>query len=479
MASSTPTTQQQEAQFLHDLGLFHGTDKGFELEKTMTRNEAAVMIARLLGAEKEARAKNYKTPFTDVPEWCVPHVGYLFEYKLTNGVSKTEYGASKNISFGEYAVMLNRIIFGNQVSYDECMKNGCAVATKYEMADSANTEFLRGDAVTLSVKILSHIKGGVAVSQTLVDSGVTTKADLEKYAEPVVGSTFKGEMGVVSRNVLGAEIVRAEVPYLNYVLGAIHDKVVAAASFEGQSEIIILSQKDLSIMWRTAVPVGERDIITIGASENSLYLLARLEDDTVQLAKCDGETLELMDYHFKNIPLWNELAWNSVDAEKSQSATEICIPAIDATYLINKKTDEVTKFSNIVMHQFLATEDGFLYLPSMNEERSDMKSGALGNWDKGSFAIYKLADGKVEAVLAKNPRHDVPIWRLTAAHNGKIYFLAGKNSEKVGFTFQYHYDGKRIYLDDASFAGGTHFPGYTTRENAIAEERARLNTVYK
>ena len=43
---------------LKTLGLFQGTNKGFELEKTLTREQAITLIVRLLGAEAEAKEKN-------------------------------------------------------------------------------------------------------------------------------------------------------------------------------------------------------------------------------------------------------------------------------------------------------------------------------------------------------------------------------------------------------------------------------------
>ncbi len=54
-----PGDTEAQAQMLYDLGLFKGTDKGFALEKSMTRAEASVMLTRLLGAEKTALAGNW------------------------------------------------------------------------------------------------------------------------------------------------------------------------------------------------------------------------------------------------------------------------------------------------------------------------------------------------------------------------------------------------------------------------------------
>ena len=60
--SSHSCTTLQKAEALKTLGLFQGTNKGFELEKTLTREQAITLIVRLLGAEAEAKEKNPALP---------------------------------------------------------------------------------------------------------------------------------------------------------------------------------------------------------------------------------------------------------------------------------------------------------------------------------------------------------------------------------------------------------------------------------
>ena len=70
-----PGDTEAQAQMLCDLGLFRGTEKGFALEKPMTRAEAAAMLSRFLGAEETALAGEWEHPFTDVPQWADQYVG--------------------------------------------------------------------------------------------------------------------------------------------------------------------------------------------------------------------------------------------------------------------------------------------------------------------------------------------------------------------------------------------------------------------
>ena len=61
--SSHSYTTLQKAEALKTLGIFQGTKKGFELEGTLTREQAVTLIVRLLGAEAEAKEKNPEHPF--------------------------------------------------------------------------------------------------------------------------------------------------------------------------------------------------------------------------------------------------------------------------------------------------------------------------------------------------------------------------------------------------------------------------------
>lgn len=92
------------ANVLHERGLFNGTGTNadgtpiFDLDKTPTRNQAIIMLVRLLGKEGEALAGTWNIPFTDVSESMRPYVGYAYTNGLTSGTSATTYGGSQPIS---------------------------------------------------------------------------------------------------------------------------------------------------------------------------------------------------------------------------------------------------------------------------------------------------------------------------------------------------------------------------------------------
>ena len=75
-ASAYTQEQKDAADELYTLGLFYGTDKGFELDRSLTRQEAAAMVVRLVGKETTALNGTYRTDFTDVALWAEGYVGY-------------------------------------------------------------------------------------------------------------------------------------------------------------------------------------------------------------------------------------------------------------------------------------------------------------------------------------------------------------------------------------------------------------------
>lgn len=188
-----PGDTEAQAQMLYDLGLFKGTDKGFALEKSMTRAEASVMLTRLLGAEKTALAGNWKHPFTDVPQWADKYVGWLYQNGLTKGVSATLYGSQRNVTCGQYCIFLTR------AHLDADSYQGTAFVDNDEVRQTDEEGFIRGDAVSLSARLLStnYAKNGDesdrSVAEKLIDDGVFTAEQFKNAAWDVLPRDYSSD----------------------------------------------------------------------------------------------------------------------------------------------------------------------------------------------------------------------------------------------------------------------------------------------
>lgn len=183
---------QEHYQFavkLNMIGLFRGTGIGFELDREATRLEGAVMFVRLLGAEDEALEEKYPHPFKDVPEWGSPYVGYLYEYKLTNGISDDEYGTTMPIKAISYLTFALRALGysddGSNKDFD--WSGACEFALSenvidFQMySDFKEKTFLRDHVAWVSYELLkAKIKNeDITLIERLIEIGAVRQEDAE------------------------------------------------------------------------------------------------------------------------------------------------------------------------------------------------------------------------------------------------------------------------------------------------------------
>ena len=173
------------ADSLHEMGLFQGTQNGYDLDRTPTRAEAAVMLVRLLGKDAEAKALTYTAPFTDLKGWEKPYVQYLYSNGLANGTSQTTFNPTGKCTAQMYAVFLLRAL-GYSDTADFSYANAIETAREQGIYDTGiiNTQnFLRDDAAAASYTVLSvspKNSEGTLLDQ-LVSENAITEADAKRY----------------------------------------------------------------------------------------------------------------------------------------------------------------------------------------------------------------------------------------------------------------------------------------------------------
>ena len=173
------------ADSLHEMGLFQGTQNGYDLDRTPTRAEAAVMLVRLLGKEDEAKALTYTAPFTDLKGWEKPYVQYLYSNGLANGTNRTTFHPTGKCTAQMYAVFLLRAL-GYSDTADFSYANAIETAREQGIYDTGiiNVQnFLRDDAAAASYTVLSvspKNSEGTLLDQ-LVSENAITEADAKRY----------------------------------------------------------------------------------------------------------------------------------------------------------------------------------------------------------------------------------------------------------------------------------------------------------
>jgi len=186
----------KEAEILEELGLFNGSDIGFELDRLATRVEAGVIIVRLLGAEDEALKADYYHPFTDVPEWADPYIGYLYNRKLTKGTGNNLYGSYDFLSPDQFMTFCLRSISYKDTEGDFLWSEALEKSFEIDMVSSDYYSYLskqsalyRDDIVGILFNLLNQKYNGrdLSLIDFLITQKVTTLGqalDLGVYRQP-------------------------------------------------------------------------------------------------------------------------------------------------------------------------------------------------------------------------------------------------------------------------------------------------------
>jgi hypothetical protein len=164
-AAATDVTAETAANKLYELGLFRGTDDGYELERQPTRQEALVMLIRLLGKESAALNGDWNHPFTDVDSlWVDSYVGYAYQKNLTTGYSATAFGGRDYATAAHYITLVLRALGYSEAAGDFVWSSPWTLSDELGLTDgeyNADSLLTRGDVAVISYRALNmRLKGG-------------------------------------------------------------------------------------------------------------------------------------------------------------------------------------------------------------------------------------------------------------------------------------------------------------------------------
>lgn len=457
-----PGTVEAQARMLKALGLFKGTDKGFELEKPMTRAEAAVMLTRLLGAEAEAKTQDNPHPFTDVPAWASPYVGWLYANGLTKGVSGKAYGSQRSVTCQQFGVFLTRATYNpeKREEFIASWRKSAAqtglpdpfeqnqITTPEETAACDKAGFLRADAAAMSVRLLSapynagmrengwadrdtEIRDG-SVAYQLIRRGVFTREALRKAAQGVLDACYIAatENGGWSENESDYTLacVIAEVPVLRITDPSyryLYDEDKTGRHYaqrynaDGTAGLYLVDGDTLDL---TALDTGEisQGFSPIASYGSDDYFF--VEGEPFGVLKVNGTKAERLDislattFRAEHGGGWILDAWGGV-----------CILDKDGLHFLPDPTESSRVNLNLDMENFYVLEDQTVErtLFSVLDKRGTVlgsdtvendSAGALhvenvkNNALWGGVGYYQIADGKLSRRVAR-PVYDFgTIW---------------------------------------------------------------------
>lgn len=194
------------ADYLYCIGLFNGKGSDeygnpiYDLDGSLTRQEAMAMIIRIMGYEDEASSKVWRHPFTDVDDWADSYVGYAYAKGITYGMSETAYGANETATCDQFVTFLLRALGYSDSEGDFSWTDPYALSDVIRLTKSSTNKtglFTRGDASILSDICLGKVRKGTrqTLYRELVCGGAVKPYDVirlpsDKITIPV-GSTAK------------------------------------------------------------------------------------------------------------------------------------------------------------------------------------------------------------------------------------------------------------------------------------------------
>ena len=191
--TSIYATYESEALVLNKLGLFLGSDKGFELYRKPNRLEGAVMLLRLLGKEDEALFFDYTHPFTDVPQWADPYVGYMYEKGLTKGIGSNLFGSELDLEEEQYMTFVLRAL-----GYDDSQGD-------FFWEDSMTFALLK-NIVTLNQKIVIE-SGDFLRDHMVLISYEALKSKLNDFDDTLITKLYN-EGNVLYKDIMSTNEIK-------------------------------------------------------------------------------------------------------------------------------------------------------------------------------------------------------------------------------------------------------------------------------
>ena len=190
-ASAARPTAGGAADALYALGLVGGYGKNadgsvnFALGEKLTRAQAFVLVVRFVGAEKDATLSVQSHPFTDVPAWANPYIGYVYANGITKGVSETKFDPDTEVSEAAFLTIMLRVLGYNDGAGDFRWDDPYTLAQSVGIADAKADTFNRGSAFVICYRALTAtVKSGNSIAEQLIAKGVFTKEAYDKAMNP-------------------------------------------------------------------------------------------------------------------------------------------------------------------------------------------------------------------------------------------------------------------------------------------------------
>ncbi len=194
----------EQAKILQKLGLFEGTEKGFELDRGLTRAEGTAMVLRLKGMEQQALTNGSNSSFDDVSGWSEPYIAEAEKQDIVKGVGNNKFAPGDPMTSRMYVTLVLRSMGYTKNTWQDAFKIAEQVglilnidSTRLEKSDT----LLRKDVVMISYNALKTRMNNQA-KETLLDDLIAKQVIKEKEASEVI-KTLRTELSAQIQKTQG------------------------------------------------------------------------------------------------------------------------------------------------------------------------------------------------------------------------------------------------------------------------------------
>ena len=458
--AAEPTNDgQAAAEKLHALGLLAGIGKNadgsvnFDVGGKLTRAQAITQIVRFLGMEKTATASTYTHPFTDLPAWAVPYVGYAYTNGITKGVSATKFGTDDRMADASFLTLILRVLGYDDSKGDFVWNNPYTLAKTAGLIDneSADGDFTRGDAFIICYRALTAtVKSGDKICDRLVKSGAVSAAvmeDVMQFTSSSAVTTIGGKPITEFKIVLSVDATANDSRVANEIITAVQKQygvtlaTVTDDTAATDGEIVVgntaraISAKHGDLGSNLASLVIEGKTVALGGASNTV--LRRLSSYFVR--ECIEAPKALTDAD----SVKDELLLNPVRA--TPSAGDPCIvwdPETEYYYAVYSapKNDRVTLYRVKNIADLATAEGKDVYVAGDDKEiKYKLYAPEIKKMD-GKWYIYASGATKTKAEEAGQ----------TASRSIRLFCLEAQSADPFG---EYKF---KAFLNDTLWAIDAH-----------------------
>lgn len=164
VVEATQSNEQMAGDFLKAAGVLKGDDKGnLNLDQALTREQAMLMIAKLMGKEDEALNFKGQSTFKDAKNnaYWAPVIAWAEAQKLTNGMGDGTFGLGKEATKNQVVTMYLRVL-GYEVTWagKELSADSQKVVEETGLLTAVGETFNRGAMAVMTVNTLKATPKG-------------------------------------------------------------------------------------------------------------------------------------------------------------------------------------------------------------------------------------------------------------------------------------------------------------------------------